>query len=104
MPGERFPVQDPQLQPVLSPRPDDDLDFFQAILEGMADIEARAYALLLELGAPYPKLVCSIGGGAYNRAWQYIREQKIGVPVQLARQQEAAAGAALLASRHFIKQ
>ncbi len=104
MPGERFPVQDPHLQPVLSPRPADDLDFFQAILEGMADIEARAYALLLELGAPYPKLVCSIGGGAYNRAWQYIREQKIGAPVQLARQQEAAAGAALLAGRHFINQ
>ena len=102
MPGERFPVQDPQLQPVLSPRPADDPVFFQAILEGMADIEARAYALLLELGAPYPKLVCSIGGGAYNRAWQYIREQKIGVPVQRARQQEAAAGAALLAGRHFI--
>ncbi len=104
MPGERFPVQDPHQQPVLSPRPTDDLDFFQAILEGIADIEARAYALLLELGAPYPKMVCSIGGGAYNRAWQYIREQKIAVPVQLARQQEAAAGAALLAGRHFINQ
>ncbi len=104
MPGERFPVQDPQLQPVLSPRPADDLDFFQAVLEGMADIEARAYALLLELGAPYPKLVCSIGGGAYNQAWQYIREQKIGVSVQLARQQEAAAGTALLSGRHFINQ
>ncbi len=33
MPRERFPVQDPQLQPVLIPRPADDLDFFQAILE-----------------------------------------------------------------------
>ena len=104
MPREHFPVQDPQLQPVLIPRPADDLDFFQAILEGMADLKARAYALLLELGAPYPKLVYSIGGGAYNRAWQYIREQKIGVPVQLALQQEAAAGAALLAGRHFINQ
>ncbi len=101
MPGERFPVQDPHLEPVLTPRPKDDLDYFQAILEGMADIEARAYTLLLELGAPYPKLIGSIGGGAYNQAWQFIREQKLGVPVQLAQQQEAAAGAAVLAQKYF---
>ncbi len=100
--GERFPVQDPALEPVLTPRPEKDIDYFQAILEGMADIEARAYRLLLELGAPYPKHVSSIGGGAYNRAWRYIREQKLGIPVNLAQQQEAATGSALLARTHFI--
>ncbi len=103
-PGERFPVQDPALKPVLTPRPDRDIEYFQAILEGMADIETRAYRLLLELGAPYPKHVSSIGGGANNGAWRYIREQKLGIPVCSAKQQEAAAGTALLARTHFITQ
>lgn len=103
MPGERFPVHNAALEPVLSPRPSENIDFFQAILEGMADIEARAYKLLLELGAPYPKHVSSIGGGACNRAWQYIREQKLGIPVKLAKQQEAAAGSAILARSRFLQ-
>jgi sugar (pentulose or hexulose) kinase len=96
-PGERFPVQDSQLKPKLEPRPEQDVDFFQALLEGMADIEVRAYRKLLDLGAPYPKLVKSMGGGAMNTAWCNIRQQKLGIPVLLATQQQAAAGTALLA-------
>ena len=96
-PGERFPIQDQFLTPRLLPKPAVDLDFFQAILEGMADIEALAYKKLVDLGAPYPKLVISIGGGAANKSWRYIREQKLGISVIMAEQQQAAAGAALLA-------
>lgn len=96
-PGERFPVADETLESKLSPRPDKDVDFFQALLEGMADIERIAYQRLLELGAPYPKRVTSVGGGAFNQAWRYIREQKLGVPVLLAKQEQAAFGTALLA-------
>ena len=50
-PGERFPVNDPNFQPRLEPRPADERVFFQAILEGIARIEAEAYAKLGELGA-----------------------------------------------------
>lgn len=96
-PGERFPVQDPFLTAKLLPRPIADLDFFQALLEGMADIETLAYKKLVDLGTPYPKLIRSIGGGAVNASWRYIREQKLGVSVVLADQQQAAAGAAILA-------
>ncbi len=96
-PGERFPIQDPTFKAKLSPRPDNEGDFFQALLEGMSDIESLAYQKLVDLGAPYPKLVKSIGGGALNKGWRYIREQKIGVPVKLADQDQAAAGTALLA-------
>lgn len=99
--GERFPVQDPDFQPVLIPRPEQEIDFFQAILEGMADIETMAYKHLLELDAPYPKLVKSIGGGAFNKAWRFIREQKLGVPVILTEQQQAAAGSAILAQKFW---
>ncbi len=96
-PGERFPIHDPKLNAKLSPRPEQDIEFFQALLEGMADIETLAYQRLLELGAPYPKHVKSIGGGSFNTAWQFIREQKLGIPVYFADYEQAAAGSAILA-------
>lgn len=102
-PGERFPIQDPLLEPKLSPRPSEPQDFFQALLEGMADIETLAYKKLVDLGAPYPKLVISIGGGAINQSWRYIREQKLGISVTQASQQQAAAGTALLAQTTWQK-
>lgn len=95
--GERFPIQDPYLKPQLSPRPQNNCNFFQALLEGMADIETMAYHKLVDLGASYPKLVISIGGGAANKAWCYIREQKLDTPVEISAQEQAAAGSALLA-------
>jgi sugar (pentulose or hexulose) kinase len=98
-PGERFPLNDPELPPRLEPRPHDDLTFFQGLLEGMARIEHRAYRLLARLGAPYPLSVYSTGGGARNPAWTAIRERLLQVPVQVAREQEAAYGTALLAYR-----
>jgi len=95
--GERFPLADPKLQPRLEPRPWSDAVFFQGILEGLATIEQRGYRLLAELGAPYPKKVLTVGGGAKNAAWMRIREQRLAVPVARAAHQEAAFGAALLA-------
>jgi sugar (pentulose or hexulose) kinase len=98
-PGERFPHNDPAMQPRLEPRPDDDLAFFQAMLEGIADIEAEGYRALSGLGAPALKKVITAGGGAANPAWRRIREQKLGVPVGIAEHSEASYGAALLAQR-----
>ncbi len=95
--GERFPIHDSNLKAKLSPIPNSQDDFFQAILEGMSDIEALAYNKLVDLGASYPKHVRSIGGGSKNRGWQYIRELKLGVPVILADYEQAAVGTALLA-------
>lgn len=97
--GERFPLQDPGLAPRLTPRPASDAVFFQAILESLASIEQRGYRLLAKLGAPYPAQVLSVGGGAANLAWQQIRQNLLGVPVNRAPHQEAAYGAALLALR-----
>jgi sugar (pentulose or hexulose) kinase len=96
-PGERFPIQDPQLAPRIAPIPDDPVLLLQGLLEGMADIEARGYRLLADLGAPYPTEVRSVGGGALNEAWTRIRAKQLGVPVLRAEHQEAAYGAALLA-------
>lgn len=96
-PGERFPINDPDLYPKLEPRPDDDVTFFQAILEGMTRIEAMGYERLQELGAPAPTEVLTCGGGSVNTAWQTMREQALGVPVVRAPNSEASFGAARLA-------
>ncbi|MDH3980887.1 MAG: FGGY-family carbohydrate kinase [Gammaproteobacteria bacterium] len=98
--GERFPVNDPALQPRLAPRPADDALFFQGILEGIAHIEAEGYRKLAALGAPWPARILSTGGGAINRGWGEIRERIIGVPVVAAAHQQAAYGAALLALQY----
>jgi D-ribulokinase len=95
--GERFPIADPKLEPRVSPRPADDATFFQGLLEGIAAIEARAYATLAALGAPALRSVRTVGKGAGNLAWTAIRARCLGVPLLEPASQEAAYGAALLA-------
>ena len=97
--GERFPRNDPALPPVLEPRPNDDVKFFQGMLEGIADIEAEGYQALSNLGAPRVQKVFTAGGGSNNPAWRKIRQLKLGVPVEIAEHSEASYGAALLAKR-----
>lgn len=96
-PGERFPVNDPQLAPRLTPRPAAPAEFFQGLLEGIAAIEAAGYRRLGELGAPQVTRVLTTGGGARNRPWRAIRQGLLGVPVLAAEHDQAAYGAALLA-------
>ena len=100
--GERFPRNDPHLQPVLEPRPREDVKFFQAMLEGIASIEAEGYTALSQLGAPQLTKVFSAGGGSANPAWRKIRENRLGVPVEIAEHSEASYGTALLAMRAII--
>jgi sugar (pentulose or hexulose) kinase len=97
--GERFPVNDPALAPRVTPRPDDDVRFLHGLLEGLAAIEARGYALLRKLGGPPVRRVLSTGGGAGNPAWTALRARALGVPVIAVPERPAAHGAALLALR-----
>ena len=99
--GERFPRNETNLKPQMLPRPDDDLTFFQAILEGIANIEAEGYQRLTELGAPSPQRVFTAGGGSNNPAWREIREQALNTPVSIASQTEASYGSALLARQGY---
>ncbi|MDX2096635.1 MAG: FGGY-family carbohydrate kinase [Leptolyngbyaceae cyanobacterium bins.59] len=96
-PGERFPINDPQLLPRLEPRPTDSVQFLHGLLESMARIEARGYHLLQELGADPLLQVYTAGGGAGNEAWKGIRARHLGVPVLPSAHTEAAYGTALLA-------
>jgi D-ribulokinase len=100
-PGERFPLNDAAFPPVLTPRPADEANFLQGLLEGVANIEQRGYRLLADLGAPYPERVISIGGGAVNEVWRRLRERRLGVPVESAAERQAAFGSAMLALQGF---
>jgi D-ribulokinase len=96
-PGERFPINDPNLAPRLSPRPDRSVDFLYGLLEGIAQIEAQGYRRLAQLGATPLTTVFTAGGGAKNQVWLQIRQRCLQVPVLVSPQQEAAYGAAILA-------
>ena len=97
-PGERFPIADPDLAPRLTPRPENDVTFFQAMLEGLSEIERVGYATLQQLGAPSLSRVFTAGGGAQNQAWTRIRSAKLGVPVDNALSSKASAGVARIAA------
>ena len=99
--GERFPVDDPMLEPVLEPRPVSDALFLHGLLEGLAAIEAAGWKRLGELGVTAPQRVISVGGGARNAQWRRIRERHLGCPV-LSNHQPPAAGVARLALQGLL--
>ncbi len=101
-PGDRFPMNDPHLEPCLSPRSENPVVFLQGMLEGMARIESEAYALLRTLGASELRQVYTAGGGARNEKWSVMREQAIGKPIVRAMETEAAIGVARLISLNFL--
>jgi D-ribulokinase len=98
-PGERFPVNDPQFAPRVSPRPRADHVFLQGLLEGIAAIEADGYRKLAALGASPLATIRSVGGGAANEKWSAIRLRVLGVPSRVAESEHAAMGTARLAWR-----
>jgi sugar (pentulose or hexulose) kinase len=95
--GERFPVDDPLLEPILEPRPVSDAAFLQALLEGITAIERQGWERLRELGAPPIQRVITLGGGARNARWRQMRERILGVPVLNRPELSAARGMARLA-------
>ena len=95
--GERFPINDAQLLPRLTPRPSDDVEFLHGLLQGVACIEAAGYDKLAELSAPAIQRIVTNGGGAKNLVWQQMRSRLMDVPVDASEHSEAAYGAALLA-------
>lgn len=99
--GERFPIADMNKQPKLHPETNNRAEFFQAILEGIADIEALAYKTLHKLGASYPVSVLTVGGGSNNKPWCEIRQKKLGVDVLVPSTHEAAYGSAILAKKGY---
>ncbi|MGB7086052.1 MAG: FGGY-family carbohydrate kinase, partial [Phormidesmis sp.] len=96
-PGERFPINDPDYPPRLTPRPAKDRDFLWGLLDAIARIEADGYQKLNDLGAPRLQRVYTAGGGARNLTWQALRQRRLNVSVSAAFQTDAAYGTAQLA-------
>ncbi|MDM9582826.1 FGGY-family carbohydrate kinase [Nostoc sp. GT001] len=95
--GDRFPINDPNLAPRLSPRPDNPVEFLHGLLESIARIEAQGYELLQQMGADNLSRVYTAGGGAANHTWTAIRAHHLQTPVVASVYTEAAYGTALLA-------
>lgn len=101
--GERFPVDDPDLEPLLEPRPVSDVLFLQGLLEGLAEIERAGWARLRQLGAPPVQRVISLGGGAANPQWRTIRQRRLGCAVLNRPRLSAAQGMARLAATSLTR-
>ena len=108
--GERFPVADSDKEPILHPIPADRKDFLHGLLQGIAEIEIKGFAVLGDLGMEpeLPGLVLTCGGGSKNEIWQQLRERKLStlagqkICVRRANNTEASFGAAILASATFV--
>ncbi|AFZ29390.1 Carbohydrate kinase, FGGY [Gloeocapsa sp. PCC 7428] len=97
--GDRFPVNDPNLQPRLEPQPNNRVEFLHGLLESIARIEYQGYQLLQQLGATPLIRIYTAGGGAANTTWTAIRQRYFDVPLVMSQHTEAAYGTALLAMR-----
>lgn len=95
-PGERFPINDPDLPPRMTPRPANDADFLHGLLESIARIEAMSYGAIKARGGPMPTRLSTAGGGAANDVWTRIRAHHLGIMPQRAAHSEAAVGIARL--------
>ena len=94
--GERFPIHDSNLEPILDPRPVSDSLYLHALFEGLAKIELKGWEKLSELTGSLPKKIITIGGGSKNPQWRKIREKIINIPI-VSCKKTTSFGTALLA-------
>jgi xylulokinase len=90
-PGERFPIADAHLAPIL-PNTQDKRLFLQALIEGLVEVEKLAYQRLHQLGAPALRQIYSVGGGTQNHPWMQLRQARLPAPLANADSQAAAFG------------
>jgi len=79
--GERFPINNPYLEPILGPRPVSDSLYLHALFEGLAKIELKGWEKLQTLTGSLPKKIITVGGGSKNPQWRKIREKIINIPI-----------------------
>ncbi len=94
--GERFPINNSNLEPILGPRPVSDSLYLHALFEGLANIELKGWEKLGELTGSLPKKIITIGGGSKNPQWRKIREKIINIPI-VSCNKTSSFGTALLA-------
>ena len=95
--GERFPFSAPAARSFWVGEPEDEVDRYRAVLEGVAFVERLCFVHLESLGADVSGPVSSTGGGAKSRLWSQIRADVLGMPVIVPRSSEGSVGMAILA-------
>ena len=95
--GERFPFADPEARGFELGQPEDEVDLYRAILEGVAFVEQLCFAHLGSLGAEATGPVALTGGGSKSRLWSQIRADVLGLPVVVPASAEPSVGMAILA-------
>ena len=95
--GERFPFSAPEARSFWEGEPEDEVDRYRAVLEGVAFVERLCFAHLEGLGADVSGPVSSTGGGAKSRLWSQLRADVLGMPVTVPRSSEGSVGMAILA-------
>lgn len=96
--GERFPFTAPEAEGFVLGEPDDEVEDFAAVLQGVAYVERLCFDYLDLLGAPTDGDRRLTGGGARSRYWCQLRADVLGSPVTLPENAEAALGMAVLAA------
>jgi sugar (pentulose or hexulose) kinase len=94
-PGERYPLADPDYPGFLPAAEVGSVDFYQALLEGIACVERYG---IEQLPVPYPKQVFTTGGACRSRVWLGIRAGVLQCPLVLSRYPQPAYGAAMVAA------
>ena len=79
--GERFPINNSNLEPILGPRPVSDSLYLHALFEGLANIELKGWVKMQEFTGSLPKKIITVGGGSKNPQWRKIREKIINIPI-----------------------
>jgi hypothetical protein len=87
----------------VQPRPENDILFLQALMEGVTSVEKLGYRCLAELEGPPVKSIRTVGSGAKNAAWRAIRARMLATPIIDPVDDEAAVGAAKLARRGLLR-
>tara|TARA_B100000073_G_scaffold346597_1_gene358382 strand:+ start:2779 stop:4008 length:1230 start_codon:yes stop_codon:yes gene_type:complete len=94
--GERFPVNDPYLEPRIEPRPVSDALYLQGLFEGLARIELKGWQKIKDLTGTFPTKIVTIGGGSKNPQWRSIREKILKTQI-ISCDKTTSYGSALLA-------
>lgn len=95
--GERFPMANPNQRSKLTPKPQSDTHFLQAMLEGLVSIEQQGWKKLEVISGQAIKRLFACGGGTKNSAWAGLRNQQLPYLTAIPFSQEAAVGSAILA-------
>lgn len=96
--GERFPFVAALAHGFANGRRGTDSDHFAAVLQGIAYVERLCYQQLAGLGADICAAITITGATAVNEAWNQLRSDVLGRPVEVVRSAHAATGMAILAA------